>query len=213
MKKCSTCREVRSLDDFSKDRSRTDGRSYVCKSCQSISSKKYRTAHSDKINAQNRIYEQKAKKKIKNRKKAYYEKNKERILTRNRVWARANKKKAQDQQNKRARERSKTDPLYRLRKNIRTSMRRYLIRKQKKTSEIIGCSWLELWHHLCNSFEANYGMPRSWLEAFEYDIDHIIPIGSGSSVEELMRLGHFSNLQILLREDNQTKGVKLDYTL
>lgn len=47
-KRCSACRQIKEASDFQRDRSRTDGRSYVCASCR------YRRADPDRPGARDR---------------------------------------------------------------------------------------------------------------------------------------------------------------
>ena len=44
-----------------------------------------------------------------------------------------------------------------------------------------------------------------------WNIDHIIPISSAKTREEIYKLNHFSNLQPLCSKKNQDKKDKLNY--
>ena len=57
LKRCSTCKEHKSLDNFAKDKSRKDGLSWRCKTCHSEMNKKYtKTPEAKEANKQ-RAYE------------------------------------------------------------------------------------------------------------------------------------------------------------
>lgn len=51
MKTCSKCGEEKPLNDFYKDKSRIDGHTYICKTCHSIMTHKYRLENLDKFTA------------------------------------------------------------------------------------------------------------------------------------------------------------------
>lgn len=112
------------------------------------------------------------------------------------------------------RERLKSDPMFRLSCKLRVkagwAFRRKGWRKDSSTQEILGCDFETLDVHLASTALNNYGY---WLENEEYHIDHIVPLAAANSPEELKKLGHYNNLQLLTPEDNRAKGSKLDWAL
>lgn len=106
--------------------------------------------------------------------------------------------------------RKKSDDVYafseRVREMVRQSFRRRDLRKNKRTMEILGCTFPELDAHLKKTWFDRYG--------FEYNgqsshIDHIIPLSSAATKEEVVRLCHYTNLQLLTPEDNIRKGASM----
>ena len=98
-----------------------------------------------------------------------------------------------------------TDPTYKLKKRIRTiigkSFRKNNYGKRSKTFEILGCSFEEIKFYLESKFLPwmnwdNRGLYNG-TEGYGWDIDHIIPLSSAQTEEELLKLNHFSNLQPL----------------
>lgn len=79
------------------------------------------------------------------------------------------------------------------------------ITKNNTTFELVGCSPQELKIHLEQKFI--YGM--SWDNQGEWHIDHIIPLSSAETEEELYKLCHFTNLQPMWALDNIKKGSKI----
>lgn len=76
--------------------------------------------------------------------------------------------------------------------------------KKSKTEKILGCSFNEFKLHLESKFEpwmnwSNYGnwngQPKEINVA--WDIDHITPLSSATTEEEIIRLNHYTNLQPL----------------
>jgi 5-methylcytosine-specific restriction endonuclease McrA len=49
----------------------------------------------------------------------------------------------------------------------------------------------------------------TWDNYGEWEIDHIVPISSGKTEEDVIKLCHYKNLQPLWKEDNRKKGNKL----
>lgn len=89
----------------------------------------------------------------------------------------------------------KKDTLFNLSFNIRqsisASLRKRGYTKKSKTHEILGCGFKELITHLNNNpYGFRYGNPG-------LDIDHIIPISTAKTKEDVIRLNHHTNLQLL----------------
>lgn len=140
----------------------------------------------------------------------YRKRNKDRIKIARDKWKNKNIEKI----NEYSRKRSCVDELYKLIKNIRTrisnSFRNEGYSKSSKTQDILGCSFDEFKLHLESQFEDwmtwdNYGNPKDGI--FEYnktwDIDHIIPISTAKTEEDIIKLNHHTNLQPLCSKFNR----------
>ena len=75
----------------------------------------------------------------------------------------------------------------------------------KTAVAIIGCDYDFLKKHLESTWERNYGKPYN---GEPYQIDHIIPISIAKTKDEVLRLCHYTNLQMLTPADNCKKGFK-----
>lgn len=117
-------------------------------------------------------------------------------------------------------QRRKSDPLFKLKCNIRNSIR-YSLKakvygKNTKTIQILGCSYEELKKHIESKFEpwmdwSKYGLYNNKLN-YGFDIDHIIPVSSAKTEEEVIKLNHYTNLQPLCSYINRViKKNKLNY--
>lgn len=140
-------------------------------------------------------------------KKLEYEKLKE--YWRTDEWKEIKKKKNSDRHHIRWMERWKTDELFsmkiRIRNLVRNSFRKSGVYKPSEgTEKILGCSFNELKSHL----ESKFVDGMNWENRGEWHIDHIIPLSSANTKEELIGLSHYSNLQPLWAEDNMKKGNK-----
>ena len=101
------------------------------------------------------------------------------------------------------------DPLYKLKHNLRVRIKYFFksknIRKQSGTFDIVGCSPEFLKEYI----EKKFTEGMSWkLLGQHIHIDHIIPLSSANTEEEIYKLCHYTNLQPLWAEDNLKKGNK-----
>ena len=186
---CRKCNIEKFLGDYPKDKNRNDGHYVYCKQCRKLTYQ----SNSDLIKEKNRnnYHENK-------------EKNHTKILERNRLWRKNNPSYTTD--------RKKIDPTFKLIKNVRRRLKSFLdinyITKRSQTFNIIGCSPKSLKEYI----EKKFTEGMSWdLVGKHIHIDHIIPLSSAKTEEEIYRLCHYTNLQPLWAKDNLVKSNKLDY--
>jgi hypothetical protein len=107
--------------------------------------------------------------------------------------------------------RKQIDPFYRAICNLRKRTSDYLkqigVKKDSPMFKMIGCTPEEFRKYLENRFLEgmswdNYGL-------YVWHIDHIIPISSAKTIEDVKRLCHYTNFQPLWAEDNLKKGDKM----
>jgi len=110
-----------------------------------------------------------------------------------------------------ARTRRASDPIYKLKCNIRkligNSIGKKGFKKNTKTNTILGCSYEQFISHLEHQFTD--GM--NWDNYGEWVIDHIIPLATAITESEIITLNHYTNLQPLWKNDNRDKWDKLDW--
>ena len=156
----------------------------------------------NKDNYQKNNYYELNKDKKKEYQKEYYQKNKDKIILRN---------------SKDIEQRMKTDPLFKLTRNVRslikTSFKTNGFKKLSRTHLILGCSFDEFKTYLESKFEPwmswdNRGLYNGTAN-YGWDIDHIIPSSSGATEEEIIKLNHYTNLQPLCSYYN--RHIKRDY--
>ena len=143
--------------------------------------------------------------KIRERALKYYYDNRETRLEYRKEYDKNNREK----RNEYLSNKKKINPIYRLSCIVRNRIYSFLknknITKQNKTFDIVGCSPQSLKEHLENQFTD--GM--SWDNRCEWHIDHIIPLSSAKTEEEMCKLFHYTNLQPLWAEDNLKKSNKI----
>lgn len=161
--------------------------------------KKYRTKNKKKLSLSQKEYYQKNKIKLKQKMKQYREFNKEKI------YKGRNKK----NRNKWLKNKRKKDILFNLKISCRNRTLRFLksrnLTKKLKFSEYIGCSTIELKIHL----EKQFTEGMTWENQGKWHIDHIIPLSSAKTEEQIYKLLHYTNLQPLWAKDNIKKASKI----
>lgn len=104
--------------------------------------------------------------------------------------------------------RLREDPIFRLkdgiRNLIRTSYRRRGFKKNLKSVDILGCDHNTFIEHLKQTAIIRYG---HWCDSEVYEIDHIVALLNAGTVEEVTKLNHHSNLQLLTVEDHRIKTI------
>lgn len=151
---------------------------------------------------------------IKQTKKLYYQINRQAI--RARATEARKREDIRATRNLRESERKRTEPVYKITHNIRTlignSFKHAGFKKNSKTTQILGCSFIEFKLHLEAQFEPwmtwnNHGKYTGELNV-SWDIDHILPLSSAVTEEDLVRLNHYTNLQPLCSYVN--RNIKRD---
>jgi hypothetical protein len=143
--------------------------------------------------------------------KSYRENNRDKTRDRQKRWELKNKEKRKKSRSEQLKEKRKTNPLFAIRssisRNIRTAILRNGFSKNIKTESILGCSFEEFKLHLESKFEnwMNWENRGLYNGEFNYgwDIDHIIPVSSAKTEEEIYKLNHFTNLQPLCSKYNR----------
>ena len=188
-----------------KDRSRYEKCSDVIK--QRV--KTYRESHKEQIRKTKRKNYEKNIETIKERNKKYRNENLEELKEKKRLYRIKNIEKIKIEDKNRNRKKLETDPIYRLKKNLRRRInlvfKKYNMRKTKNTNNLIGCSPEFLREHLEAQFKE--GMTHDNHNPKGWHIDHIIPLASaGLDKEKLENLCHYTNLQPLWWWENLEKS-------
>ena len=77
--------------------------------------------------------------------------------------------------------------------------------KLGKTETLLGASWQTVKTHI--EFQFKVGM--SWDNRGQWEIDHIVPYASAKTVDDVIKLTHYKNLQPLWKSENRSKAGKL----
>lgn len=217
---CTKCHIEKELSFFNKKRNKLTSQ---CKQCLSDGQKIYRAKNielakqrcrnfheknKEKSNLNRRIYHEKNKEKSNLKRKAYYEKNKEKTLILLAAYYKKNKATIIKRVVEYTREKRSTDYVFYLKSKIRRLVALAISNngytKKSRTHEILGCDYEAFVKHIESQFKD--GM--SWDNRNEWHIDHIIPLASAKTEDDVIRLNHYTNLQPLWAIDNLKKGAK-----
>jgi len=202
---CRLCDQM--YNEENKEKIKENNRKYYQDNKEKIEEyqKKYYKENIDYIKERDREYYESNKEKIKNRKKRWREENRDEILEKQRLWYSENKDRVNKELVIKRKIKTLEDPTYSLKRNLNPIVRKAFLRngytKDSKTYEIIGCDFECLLHHFESQFEEwmtweNRGLYNGEL-CYGWDIDHIIPMSTAKTKEDVIRLSHYSNLQPL----------------
>ena len=94
----------------------------------------------------------------------------------------------------------------RLRSNMWSAMKRKGYKKNSRTHEMLGCDY----DFFKSYIEEQFKRGMTWENHGLWHFDHIIPVSSATTEEELIVLNHYSNFQPLRAIDNILKSNKVD---
>lgn len=86
--------------------------------------------------------------------------------------------------------------------NLKIALKKKGISKNNPTFQMLGYSCEELIIHI----EKQFSKGMCWENMGKWHIDHIIPLDSAQTVEDIILLNHFSNLRPLWAKENLSKG-------
>jgi len=238
MKKCNVCEVEKPYENFTKEKLAKDGYKNKCKECiNRISKEKYalnpeaRREYETKWRAENpdkcklkiykwrennpeqfseyrKKYYKNNKEKIAEQSKATYEKYKEKYNSINRKYQKDNHVVLMQKR----KERIEASPLLQFKERIRqlTKGAFYRLKQDKRfnTHSILGADWEIVKEHFVSQFKD--GMTWDAFIAGEIHVDHIQPLASAKTEEELIALCHYTNLQPLWCLDNLSKGATFE---
>ena len=147
----------------------------------------------------------------------YRKENKEKIKLNNDTYREINKDVIKVKHREIVRNKRKTDDLYKLKEsisnNIRMSFKRANHQKKSNTLNILGCSFEEFKTYIESLWQSwmnwdNYGKYKKGELNYGWDIDHYVPIKTAKTVDDVIKLNHYTNLQPLCSYYN--RNIKRD---
>lgn len=213
---CNKCKEEKEICDYGKSGNSKDGLSRICKKCNNERGKQYAKENYEKVLETQRKWRKENQERVRKRSYKWVKNNRDKANEMKRNWLSKNPEKRKQyrenykpRKNERKKERKETDLIYYLVDRVRSRLRKYLlinnITKKNKTFDIVGCTPQFLKEHLETQFKE--GM--NWENRNKWHIDHITPLSSAKTEEELYKLCHYTNLQPLWAEDNLKKSNKI----
>lgn len=219
---CRTCQSISAAKyrAENKEKIAADKRAYYERNKDVVSEKgkAYRDANIERLRAQKAAYAAANKdkrkayvaanaEKIAEKERAYRQKHLERITARHAAHKRNNREAINIYQKRRYAE----EPLYRLGRTYRTrildALRRGGYTKRSKTWGLLGCDLATFKKHIESLFLP--GMTWENRGKYGWHVDHVMPLASAKTQEDIERLCHYTNTQPLWAMDNHRKGCKI----
>jgi hypothetical protein len=206
IKICIKCKEAKELKLFVKAKN-------SCKECEKEYKRNHREKNKEELKEKAAKYYNDNKEGILERVAKNYSNNKQQKLDYQKEYAFLNKEKISAYKMEYQRNRRKNDPIFKLKyvvgRMVRNSLKCKGISKNKKSIEILGCDikFFKLY------IEQKFIDDMSWDNYGTYwDIDHIIPLSTALTEEDVLKLNHYTNLQPLDSYINRfVKRDKLNY--
>jgi len=230
MKTCYKCKVEKDITEFSKNQGK-------CKLCEKLyrelnkekrklvkkeyyernkyaiaeRRKKHYESNKEEYSIRKKEYSKNNKKKISESGARYYQLNKERIIQKNLIYRIENKDKLHAKKREYVKKRLNDDPVFKLgyitRGLICKSFKRgkKVFSKKTKTAQILGCSIAEFKSYL----ESKFSEGMTFDNHGAWHLDHIIPISTAITEEDIIKLNHYTNFQPLWANDNLKKGKKI----
>jgi len=200
-KVCSKCGIEKEVCEFNKKSVNKGVRYYKsrCKICQSEDEKIRRLNNPEEY----KIWYNTTRSERNEYRAKYYELNKEKIKKYNKKFQKNNS----NNRNKKYH----SDPIVKLRHRLSCRVREVLnfksLVKNKTYNEIIGCTPTFLKEYLESKFIEGMSWENHGLRGWH--IDHIVPLSSAKTEDEIYKLCHYTNLQPLWAKDNLKKSNKV----
>ncbi len=225
MKICVKCNLEKTFKEFYIGKGNQDGYRSSCKDCikkyqqdnkdaKSKYLKKYKEDKKDILILKNKEYREKNKEKIQNWKeenkhyfKKYRQENKDKI----RKYYKENKDRVSKTNRLYRQRRTKEDAVYRFSRTIRSLVHGAFkrgtnqFRKEAKTEKILGCTIEEFRLYIESQFTKRMTLENHG----EWHLDHILPLATAKTEEDIIRLNHYTNFQPLWAKDNILKSNKI----
>ena len=203
---CKKCGIEKDIKEFRNKFEKRFNKSYLysyCKECEKKYLKEYKSNNKEKFEELGKKHNKK------------YNSNKEYHNKYQKDYYKKHKAEISKKQNEYRDKKRKGDHLYKLKEQIRAliwiAYKSKGFLKSKKTEKILGCNFEDFYNHLLQTFRDNYGYEYKFNE--KVHIDHIIPLATAKTEEEVTKLNNYTNLQLLKAEDNMKKRDKLNWKL
>ena len=199
-KTCNKCKIEKSVEEFYRYSVNKKLYRAKCKKCMDEDSKLYKNNNLEKTKEKNKEYRIKNFEIINQKRKIYLQNNPHIVKKRAERLKEYMKNYIKGYNSK---------PINKLKNALRSRVNGIMNKKYKspRTLELLGCDY----DFLIKYIEAKFSEGMTW-ENYGYygwHIDHIIPLCTAKTEEEIKKLYHYTNLQPLWAKDNLTKSKKI----
>lgn len=223
IKLCPGCRKKKKIEEFCLSKKCVAGRAVYCRKCAASDYRK----NKPKILKRVKLYRIKNKEKLKNYRREKYIKNRKIILEKqkeylncpktrlkrkkyHKQWTIKNKDKIRKYKVEYEKRRIKNDPIFKLIKQLRASIRRIFKDEPKKGKalKLLGCTVQELKKHI----EIQFKNGMNWKNHGKvWHLDHIVPLCSiknKKDKKQIKKVCHYTNLRPLRVKENLKKSAE-----
>jgi hypothetical protein len=136
----------------------------------------------------------------------YYKENVVKLRAKRKDFYYNHKTEERARSNKWKREKMKSDPIFRIKKNLRDRIRKYMKGESigKRTFDIIGLNPYDFKIYI----ESKFVDGMTWKNYGKWHIDHKQSLCQAKTPDEILKFNHYTNLQPLWAEDNLRKNRK-----
>lgn len=202
---CNKCGLTKPISEFYKDRLTR------CSECERERMRLYRLEHPANVKKTKRKWIDNNIEKVKEGKKKWNDSNLEKVKEGKKKWKSENPDKVREYKKKNHKLRKQRDPFYRSIYNLRKRTAAYLkqmgVKKDSSMFTMVGCTPEEFRVYLESKFLEGMSWDNYGIDGWH--IDHIIPISSANTLEDVKKLCHHTNFQPLWAEDNLKKSNKI----
>lgn len=193
-KKCTKCGEEKNVTDFYKDKGVKSGIGSRCKDCVKKCSRESQLKNS----SQRKEYL-----------KEYSLKNKDRLTSNRRKYVEKHRGKFRNYHREYQVKSRKVDNIKKIKHNVRNRLWSAFDNnnwKKDGSQKLIGCDYNFVINYLESMFDDkmtwdNYGL-------YGWHIDHIIPLNTAKTKEEMEKLCHYTNLRPMWAKENLSRPKK-----
>lgn len=222
---CNKCNIEKPVSEF-QFRKDTGKFRNMCIRCNYLQRKEYKDKYYQEHKEDYKKYRESRKEYLKEYFKQNYESKRDEKLEQRKKFYRENKEYYQKYQEEHREERNeykkqqyklyyKNGTIFKLKMQYRNiilkAFKRFGYTKNTRAHKILGCDYETFMRHLKETFKKNYGY--EWDEIEPVHIDHIVPLATIKNEKDILRLNHYTNLQLLKAKDNLDKSDKLDWEL
>lgn len=199
-KTCTKCGETKDLSCFHNRPEGKFGVHSICRKCKNIQSKEWQKKNPEKA----RKIQAEAKRRIRST-----QEGRDKLIAINQKYIENNREKVRAYY----RERRKNDPLFQIKARYRgllaKAMQRNGFKKDSLSMKILGCDWDQLRAHI----EKQFTKGMSWDRLPELHLDHLVPMSTAKTEEDVIALSHFTNIRPMWAKDNMKKSSKVLFLL
>lgn len=185
----------------------------TCKDCAALFRKAYYVANKDVLLEKNKAYREARAQEIRAKRRKAYKENREEIIAKNLAHRAANREAHRARVSRNAKKRTRSDPVYMLRMRVSALISGRLraggYTKKSRSHEILGCDWEAFKAHI----ERQFLTGMTWDNRDKWQLDHIVPLASAKSEDDILALNHHTNLRPMWASENRAKSDKIEFLI